>query len=176
MTEFFKLGTTLAMSLFSYGITALIAGITLFSIFTKKHKRPKIVTVFLFALILFMIWLLIIVPNNAGIEIKRGEMKISIPLSAKITITPDDVVSCKIIDWNENTEYKPAIRTFGTSIGNYRVGSFKLKNGKTAKMLTIGDKAIAIELKNESYLLLLAPKDFDDFVKAIDDNFIEVIR
>ena len=74
MDQFFKLGSTFTMNLFSYGIIALIAGITLFSFLTKKNKRPKFVSFFLCALIFFMIWLFIIVPSNAGITIENDEL------------------------------------------------------------------------------------------------------
>lgn len=176
MDQFFKLGSTFTMNLFSYGIIALIAGITLFSFLTKKNKRPKFVSFFLCALIFFMIWLLIIVPSNAGITIENDELKINIPLSAEITVARKDVASCKVVDWNQDTDYKPLLRTFGTSLGDYRIGNFKLKNGKSAKLLAIGEKAVVIELKNENHLLVLAPKDFDGFVKVIDENFVKVIN
>lgn len=174
MDQFFALGSTHLVNLISYGVVALLAVMTLVTFFVTSDKRLRITSYILGATTFFMIWLLIVNPSGAGVKVGDGKLEVNISRVTKIVVNREDVVSARILDWKEVDEYKPVLRTFGTSAGDYRIGSFKLKNGKKAKIVAVGTKVLVLELKNEDYILLLAPKDFDDFIRVVNESFIEI--
>jgi len=66
-------------------------------------------------------------------------------------------------------------RTWGTSIGNFAVGYFKLPNGKEAYVASIDSHGenLIIELKDGTYLVL-KPSDFKEFLKVFSSKIMKI--
>ncbi len=67
-------------------------------------------------------------------------------------------------------------RTWGTSIGNFAVGYFKLPNGKEAYVASVDSHGenLVIELKDGTYIVL-KPSNFKEFLEEFSSKIIEVV-
>ncbi|WP_169746220.1 PH domain-containing protein [Kosmotoga pacifica] len=148
---------------------------------TEKGERGKIGRTILLIIAMVLSLFLIISISSAGITIEDGSLKIEFSKSSKLTILGSEVISAKVIDWNEEPDYepvpknfKPLLRTLGTSISDYKKGDFELKNGEKAKLLTLSSKVLVLEVKGLDYLIMLSPDNFDDFIKEVNSKIISV--
>jgi hypothetical protein len=87
----------------------------------------------------------------------------------EFTVNREDIDDMFVVDLNENDQYRPSLKTFGTAVGDYRTGNFRLKNGENARFVANGNNVLVIKL-DDSYVIL-APKDFENFMKAMNNNF-----
>ncbi len=116
---------------------------------------------------------IVVMPMLNGISIQNNMLKVKF-MSAFTTreITGEDVLEARVIDLNEETEYKPVNRTFGMGIGNYKEGKFKLANGEFALVYINSDKVLFIELEEE--YLIVAPDNFEEFVQDFNENIFTI--
>lgn len=66
-------------------------------------------------------------------------------------------------------------RVWGTSIGNFAVGYFKLPNGKEAYVASVDSHGenLIIELKDGTYLVL-KPSNFEEFLKVFSSKIVKI--
>ncbi len=71
------------------------------------------------------------------------------------------------IDFRITTEYEPVTKTMGTSVGGYRAGWFRLRNGEKALLyLTDPSRTVYIPTR-EGYSVILSPHEPDAFLFAL---------
>lgn len=167
--EFFELGTVGMMGYLGYGVLILIGIILLVSLFLTTGKKRIYTSVFLAAMLVFMYVILIYGPSKSGIVVNNDSLIVKISAFRKFTIQKQDIKEMFVANLNEENQYKPSIKTFGTAIGDYRTGNFRLKNGENAKVVSIGDEVLVVKLAD--YYAILAPKDFENFMAAVKSNF-----
>jgi hypothetical protein len=101
--------------------------------------------------------------------VNSDSLVVRISAFREFTVDREDIKDMFVVDLNENDQYRPSLRTFGTAVGDYRTGNFKLKNGESARFVANGNNVLVIEL--EDTYAILAPKDFENFMKAVNNNF-----
>jgi len=111
------------------------------------------------AVLLFMVY---------DIFISSEESRVMIGENLKVHTPP----YAREIVQREEQDLRPKIRTGGTALGGYRVGNFKLANGRSALIMANDTRVVAIELEDK--YLLLAPDDFERFVIELNDRFVPV--
>ncbi len=75
--------------------------------------------------------------------------------------------AARILDLDQEPEYKPRWRTFGTGLPGYKAGWFRLRNGEKALLsLTDTHRAVYIPTR-EGYALLLSPAQPDSFLASL---------
>lgn len=156
---------------FSYVILGVVAIAGIAGIAFDRSKAKRILTAIIIIPALFFLARSLL-PAAAGAKVTLGETLTVISGHSKIEIAKSDVISATVIDYKTDPNLHPTIRTMGTAIGDYRTGWFVLANGKKAFMMTATTQVVAFELPDK--YVLVAPKDFDQFVKAVNDGFVPV--
>jgi len=118
------------------------------------------------AIVLIILFITIIPIITFSITISRDRIRCSSLIMYRATVDRDDVANITIVDLKEHPELKPRIRTFGTGLPGYSLGWFKLANGAKAFLAVSSDKAVVIELRDGTYVIL-TPKNMDEFVKSL---------
>ncbi|NTW71129.1 MAG: hypothetical protein HGA49_02685 [Eubacteriaceae bacterium] len=154
-----------------FGVIALTFGVKLFTYLKKAEKNRKdlfdiIILVFVAVLIGSMFGGMRYY-NKISIEGGRVEATFITGLK-KIDLSAEEITKSYVIDWKVNDAYTPTVRKFGTSMGSYKEGRFKLKNGMDALLLCSGTKALVLE--TEETMVLLSPNDFDGFLADFETN------
>jgi hypothetical protein len=167
--EFFELGTVGMMGYLGYGVVILIGIVLLVSLFLTSGKKRIYVSVFLAGMLVFMYVLLIYGPSKSGVVVNSDNLVVRISAFREFTVNREDIDDMFVVDLNENDQYRPSLKTFGTAVGDYRTGNFRLKNGENARFVANGNNVLVIEL--EDSCVILAPKDFENFMKAMNNNF-----
>ena len=71
------------------------------------------------------------------------------------------------LDFDQDRNLQPRMRTMGTALPGYRAGWFRLRNGEKA-LLYLTDAKRAVQVPTtEGYRVLLSPADPDAFVTAM---------
>lgn len=166
--EFFELGTVGMMGYLGYGVVILIGIVLLVSLFLTSGKKRIYVSVFLAGMLVFMYVLLIYGPSKSGVVVNSDNLVVRISAFREFTVNREDIDDMFVVDLNENDQYRPSLKTFGTAVGDYRTGNFRLKNGENARFVANGNNVLVIEL-DDSYVIL-APKDFENFMKVMNNN------
>ncbi|MGC9384706.1 MAG: PH domain-containing protein [Kosmotogaceae bacterium] len=167
--EFFELGTVGMMGYLGYGVVILIGIILLVSLFLTSGRKRIYVSVFLAGMLVFMYVLLIYGPSKSGVVVNSDSLVVRISAFREFNVNREDIKDMFVVDLNEDDQYRPSLKTFGTAIGDYRTGNFRLKNGESARFVANGTNVLVIELE-DSYAIL-APKDFENFMKAMNNKF-----
>jgi len=118
----------------------------------------------LLAAVLGLIALILLSP--AQIRVTRDEIRVRAHLLLSEAVSRGEVEEVRVVDLREEASLKPVVRLFGTSLGEWRVGWFKLSNGSKAFMASLGEKVVALRRRDGTYLVL-APSDFEGFVEAL---------
>ena len=104
-----------------------------------------------------------------SIEIAPGKLVVAAPPLAHTVIHEGEIVEALVVDWDENTSFRPVTRTAGTSIGSYKTGWFKLNNGSPALLVTSSSKNLCIRTTQGLYLLL-HPETFAEFLEQFNNT------
>lgn len=173
MTEtFFKLGTNPTANFLNYLILAFIGAAIFIAILKAKEKKRTFALIFMAAIFVVLAWQLVIGPMQMGVTVSTGELEIRNSLfTGAFVVSKSEIEEIFILDWNEDEEFYPR-KVVGASIGNYKTGKFKLKNGWDAKVMTIDSRVLAIKLID--HYVLLSPKDFDEFVSKVNKEFLPI--
>jgi PH (Pleckstrin Homology) domain-containing protein len=78
----------------------------------------------------------------------------------------------RLVDWTLEPALRPTLRTFGTGVGRYLLGWFRLANGKKALVMTGRSRVLCIETDDVWYLL--GPDDLDAFAAEVHSRFVAV--
>lgn len=114
----------------------------------------------------------LIAPKQNKVIVAPESLRISMPPYSSRTLTKADVVDAFVVDWTVQTDYMPKTRVAGTAIGDFRVGSFTLRNGRMATLLTQGTRVVVVETADRLYLL--GPIDVDGFAAKMNEVFAPV--
>lgn len=83
---------------------------------------------------------------------------------------PSDAIqrnAVRRVDFSNDPELTPRIRTMGTGLPGYQSGWYRLRNGERA-LLYLTDRSRAVYVPtNAGYSVLLSPADPDGFVSAL---------
>lgn len=75
--------------------------------------------------------------------------------------------SVRVVDLTAVPELRPQVRTFGTSLGGYQAGWFRLRNREKA-LLYLTDRRNAVYVPTtKGYSLLLSPREPQRFVERV---------
>lgn len=85
-------------------------------------------------------------------------------------LIPADAIrgdSVRVVDLTATPELRPQVRTFGTSLGGYQAGWFRLRNREKA-LLYLTDRRNAVYVPTtKGYSLLLSPREPQRFVEHL---------
>lgn len=87
-----------------------------------------------------------------------------------IEITKEEIEEYRVLDWSQETEYRPVRRNLGMALGSYREGRFTLENGETALLLTSSSNVMLLDTAEG--ILLLGPDDMEAFQTDLE-GFME---
>jgi len=136
-------------------------------VFTIPVPASVWIFVAIVAAIIVAAFLLLVLPV-AGFRVYVYEDRIeaSIPIMYRVVVCRSDVVSISVVNLSEAQHLKPKVRLFGTSIPGYSLGWFRLADGSKAFLAVSADRAVAIRLRDGSYVII-TPSDFDGFLAAL---------
>ena len=149
--------------------TALILGlIALTAYLWIKVSNVRYITLGVMVITLAICaYFCIVAPYQTSI-ILNDKIEIIAPPYAHKRIDKTAVLKSYLADISKDKNLKLVLRVGGTSFGSYRVGWFKLKNGKTALIVATRSNVVCFELKDG--IVMLSPNDFDRFVGALKDR------
>lgn len=154
----------------NYGVIALVAIVGIVSIAFGGNKTKRIMTaVIMIPLLFFLVRTLL--PAGGDKVTLDGALTVH-SSHATITVAKGDVISADVVDIKTDPELRTVTKTNGAAIGDYKVGWFRLANGKQAFVMTATPQVVAFELADK--YVMVAPGDFAGFVKAVNDGFVPV--
>lgn len=139
-----------------------------------RDYRKLTIAVLCFATVFYAV--LLVLHSLVYIRMNEGLVEVSVfsVLTWK-SFDRDEVVKSFIVDWRQESGFKPVLRTAGTSIDNYNVGWYVLANGKNTLPLSSSSVNLVLETR-EGYYVLLSPPDFDRFINEFEQLFMPVER
>lgn len=154
-----------------FGVIALTFGYKLFIYLKKAEKSKKdlydLIILTFVAVLISSLFVGMKFYNKIKVDGGRIEATFVTGLK-KIDLSAEDIKKAYVIDWKVNDAYTPTVREFGTSMGSYKEGRFRLKSGQDALLLCSGTKVLVLE--TEDTMVLLAPDDFDGFLADFEGN------
>jgi len=117
--------------------------------------------------ILVAVFLLLVLPVvGFRVYVYEDRIEASSPIMYRVVVRRSDVESVSVVNLSEAQHLKPKVRLFGTGIPGYSLGWFKLADGSKAFLAVSADRAVAIRLRDGSYVII-TPSDFDGFLAAL---------
>src|SRR3990167_6616750 len=93
------------------------------------------------------------------VQLQSGVLQVAAGLfSHRISIGDIDLERARVVDLDERTELRPAIKTFGMSLPGYHAGHFRLRQqlGKAFCLVTERRRVLWLPLRNGKQQLLLS--------------------
>ena len=144
----------------------IICGIAAFSITSiilkKSSVQKKFVSIAVLLIILISILYFFFRPTSLTVS----DTGINSTTYSKISIKWEDIIKAEYIKNYKDTEYKTGLKINGSSIANFKSGTYALKNGEKAKVI-IQSSTDAIIIKTKSGLYVFALDAIDEFTKEI---------
>jgi len=78
-----------------------------------------------------------------------------------------DLARARVLDLETAREYRPRRRTWGTGLGGYAAGWFRLASGERALVYLTDRRRVAYVPTNEGYALLLSVERPDAFLELL---------
>lgn len=137
----------------------------------KDRTRKEVVDVGVLIVVLLILGGMVLGMNRTNeISVKEGHLEVRFLTGfKKVDITVEEIVDARLINWEEEPEYRPVNRTMGTGMGAYKEGRFTLENGKSAFLLTNSSKVLLLDTTEG--LLMLGPDDLDGFYEDFLEQF-----
>jgi Ca2+/Na+ antiporter len=129
----------------------------LLSVLLKKGEPWKrgvamAIVVLVCAVVLFLFY--------KSARIRVDDQGITMDLGGRISIPWEGVRTAALVENLSATPYAPRVKTFGNSMGGYKLGWFILANGRKAYVRTeSGDRALVIETADVMYVLGVSQTD-----------------
>lgn len=76
----------------------------------------------------------------------------------RLQLTELQIDQARVIDLDERTEFKPVVKTNGTSLPGFHSGWFRLRNMRKALVATVGGKRVLYLPTTRGFDLLLQPR------------------
>jgi len=153
---------------------AIILGLAVIGIviwFYSKDKNRIIGISIIGGVIILFIYLSFIAPIQTNVVL-NDRLELYIPPYARETIQKEEILRAYVIDLEHNESLQPKYHTFGAGMGNYKMGWFKLTNGKDAIMMTTGTKVVCLELEDK--YIMLSPDNLNEFIEELNEEFIVI--
>ncbi|ADB57611.1 PH domain-containing protein [Archaeoglobus profundus] len=141
------------------GLIALTAYVWLITVDNVRYITLSITLIILAICAYFFI----VAPYQTSIVL-NDQIEVIAPPYAHESISKDVVLKSYVADIGRDENLRPVLRVGGTSFGSYKVGWFKLKNGKTALIVATQSRVVCFELKDK--IVMISPNDFERFVNA----------
>lgn len=165
----------MVVAAFSTGLPLLICLMTLLSL-RRIPRSQRVAVSALVACVTLCVGAL-------GVFFLVGELRTGVVVGDRIVVeTPpfasvsveraDILRAYRVADRAQKPDLAVAVRTNGTGVGSYLLGSFRLQDGRSAILMLSGPACVVIELKDR--VLMLAPDDLDGFVQALRARGIPV--
>jgi len=136
-------------------------------VFTIPVPASVWIFVAVVAAILVVVFLLLVLPvAGFRVYVYEDHIEASSPIMYRVVIRRSDVEAVSVVNLSEAQHLKPRARLFGTSIFGYSLGWFRLADGSKAFLAVSVDRAVAIRLRDGSYVII-TPSDFDGFLAAL---------
>lgn len=136
---------------------AAIALIVVFSMVLKRGGTGRKIAAFVIVLVVLGIVAFIfyrptvVSVDDRGFAVKRFRQR---------SVSWSDVSRAEWIADLPESEYRPKARIVGVGLGQYRIGTFRLKNGQTAQVVTEQDReALLIATAEQQYLFALSENE-----------------
>jgi hypothetical protein len=144
-------------------VLGVVLLIVLSAIILKRGDTKKKITAMVIVLaVLGGIAFLIYRPTVVSV----GERGLTLRRFLPRTVLWSDVTEAKRIGDLPTSEYRPTRRVVGVSLGSYRVGTFRLKDGGRAQ---------AVMEQTQEALLIVTPKERYLFALAYNDELVEAV-
>lgn len=93
------------------------------------------------------------------IQLEQGELKVTATLFRKqIPVSAIDLDKARIVNLDEHTELKPALKTNGFSLPAFTAGNYRLRNKAKAFCLISGRARVLVLPLRDGPLVLLSPE------------------
>lgn len=102
--------------------------------------------------------------SSQGLRIKGDLYGRLIPQSKLI------IESAREINLNQESQYQPKFRTFGTGLPGYQAGWFRLKNGERALLYLTDYQRVILIPTTDNYLLILSIQQPDQFLNTLKQS------
>jgi len=155
-----KLMTYIGIGLVAIGILA-IRGIFLGS---RSKFNYFVGSIVCFALGIFFLT----IKSSGSIKVTEDSLTLKALLS-KTRVIETDKIQRAWVDDLQDTEWRPIARNSGTSLGNLRIGWFRLQNGRKAFLVLQGERALFIQA-DKGRVFLIGVEDFDPFIRQVKSN------
>ena len=151
-------------------VLAVVLVSLLLSFIKKKGAQRYYLLFIVVTMVLGLGYLFFYAPSKVVVSLTEDDLQVAIPPFVKESWVYEDISKAYIADWTtaENEGLRPAQRTMGTAVGEYRTGWFQLANGQKALLMVNGSRFICLETPSE--LLILAPDDFEGFRLALESK------
>jgi len=166
----FRLSPPSGFWIFSAGVIAGLIALTIFLWFFTKGGARNLSILISAGILILCVYLLILAPLQTSVKMGEGYLEVNIPPYAHEKIERSEVLRAYVVDWKEDENLKPVLRTGGASFGDYKVGWFKLKNGRDAIIMASQSRVLCLELKDK--YILIAPDDFEKFLRSFNERVL----
>ncbi|MCB1223940.1 MAG: hypothetical protein KDK21_08420 [Mesotoga sp.] len=167
-TIVFKFSLPTSAIMLNIGIVIFVGVIFVFSLFKTKGWKKIISLIITGSLFVFFIFLFLIFPFTSAVKFDGENVVLNALPFGRKTIAIDSAEIVGIIDWTEERDFEPTVRTNGASTGLYKVGWFRLRNGSKAFIMTARSKAFV--MKSEDIYYLISPDELQEFADVIYSN------
>ncbi len=106
--------------------------------------------------------------RNSRVEIEADRIKLVGDFwGREIPFSLLNIPGARILDLNENPEYSPKRRTFGTGLPGYASGWFRLYNGEKALVYLTRRRDVIYVPTSDGYSLLLSVEETKRFIETL---------
>lgn len=139
----------------------------------KKDRISRaIISVILAGVFMLVLYLSYFAPRLTKATIGDGFIEIRTPPAGNLRIERGEIKTAFIADWQEEASLQPIYRTFGSSIGSYKTGRFRLRSGDDALLMTNSSRVLVIQTGR--VFALLAPDNFAAFIREFSERVTSV--
>lgn len=128
---------------------AALAGMAL-----AAREEPR--TWFALPVLLAAVALVLASVRRRRVLLRDGELVVHAGLhSCRVPLDALDLEHARVVDLDEHTALRPALKTFGTAVPGYRAGHFRLRDrGRAFVLLTRSTRAVVVPERTGRRLLL----------------------
>jgi hypothetical protein len=149
-------------------ITVLVLGVMTASSSAGHPAPPLLLLAVIPAAVLIGHWLLMRRVRGVGASVAHGELVVNTGLSTKrIALAQLRKHGLRVIDLRERTEFKPWLRTMGTSLPGLAAGWFRLRNGQRALCLLLERDRVSYLRSDEDNMTLLLSLREPEILRAL---------
>jgi hypothetical protein len=113
-------------------------------------------------------------PSASSITVGQGQVSINMQGVGSMSFTAAEMKQAYVQNVGEGV-LASMFKQVGTNVGDYNVGTFSLRNGATAYVVSDDASNVVVELNNGAYVVMGPPSDnFTAFVGYFSENVLQV--